>query len=124
MTTECFLTHGSNETRTMLIDIMLGRRYHRYAEGKYALPNDEKEQDRLDLAHHHALLLMKGNLYFAPISDKPQRILDCGTGTGIWVLDMADSFPSAQVTGVDLSPIQPKWSVTGGRFKVYITDAD
>lgn len=29
-----------------------GRRYHAYREGAYPLPNDEKEQNRLDLAHH------------------------------------------------------------------------
>ncbi|GLA47592.1 hypothetical protein AnigIFM63604_002270, partial [Aspergillus niger] len=26
-----------------------GRRYHSYHEGEYVLPNDEQEQDRLDL---------------------------------------------------------------------------
>lgn len=63
---------------------------------------------RLDLHHEILLIAWDEKLYGAPI-DKPQRILDVGTGTGIWAIDMADSFPSAEVIGTDLSPIQPRW---------------
>jgi hypothetical protein len=28
---------------------------------------------------------------------------------GIWAIDFADAFPSAEVLGVDLAPIQPEW---------------
>jgi len=64
-----------------------GRRYHAYREGAYPLPNDEKEQNRLDLAHHVFRLVLGGQLYRAPIQN-PQRILDIGTGTGIWAIEM------------------------------------
>jgi ubiquinone/menaquinone biosynthesis C-methylase UbiE len=37
----------------------------------------------------------------------PQRVLDVGTGTGIWAIDFADEFPHTTVSGTDLSPIQP-----------------
>jgi hypothetical protein len=30
---------------------------------------------------------------------------------GIWALDVGDQYPEAQVVGIDLSPIQPKWQV-------------
>lgn len=36
------------------------------------------------------LLLFKGELYTAPINENPQAILDLGTGTGIWAIDMAE----------------------------------
>ncbi|KAF7596052.1 hypothetical protein BBP40_003833 [Aspergillus hancockii] len=72
-------------------------------------PNDEEEQDRMDLAHHVYRLLLGGGLYLAPIRQDVQRVLDLGTGTGIWAIDFADEHPSAQVIGTDLSPIQPKW---------------
>jgi ubiquinone/menaquinone biosynthesis C-methylase UbiE len=95
-----------------------GRRYHRYSEGKYLLPNDESEQDRLDLYHFIHITVLNGKLHLADIGDSPHNILDCGTGTGIWALDMAEVFPSAQVIGVDLSPIQPEWVLPNCKFEV------
>jgi ubiquinone/menaquinone biosynthesis C-methylase UbiE len=84
-----------------------GRRYHSYRDGSYLLPNDEAEQDRLDLNHHIFCLVLGGQLFRAPIGRHPQRILDLGTGTGMWAMDAADDMPSAVVYGTDLSPIQP-----------------
>ncbi|KAI5798460.1 S-adenosyl-L-methionine-dependent methyltransferase [Pyronema domesticum] len=95
-----------------------GRRYHTYfGIDKNILPTDETEQDRLDLHHEIFLLLLRGSLFSAPIQN-PQRILDVGTGTGIWAIDMADEFPSAEVIGNDLSPIQPNWVPPNCRFEV------
>jgi SAM-dependent methyltransferase len=84
-----------------------GRRYHAYRDGSYLLPNDEKEQDRLDLNHHVFQLVLGGRLFLAPLDRHAQRILDIGTGTGLWAMDVADDMPSAVVYGTDLSPIQP-----------------
>lgn len=36
----------------------------------------------------------------------PKRILDIGTGSGNWAIEIADLFPNADVVGTDLSPIQ------------------
>lgn len=52
---------------------------------------------------------MGNKLHFAPIGDKPGKILDVGTGTGIWAIEMGDDYPSAEVIGTDLSPTQPSW---------------
>lgn len=65
----------------------------------------------MDMAYHSLLLMFDGKPFFAPV-ENPQRILDVGTGTGIWALDVGDQYPSAQVVGIDLSPIQPRWYVT------------
>lgn len=70
-------------------------------------PNDENAQDNLDLFHHIFALTLHGRLFLAPIGPNPQRVLDLGTGTGIWAIDFADQFPSASVVATDLSPIQP-----------------
>jgi len=83
-----------------------GRRYHGYQAGKYAFPNDEDELDRMDLENHLFSLLFEGRLHWAPL-ENPQNIIDLGTGTGIWAIDVADKFPSARVIGTDLSPTQP-----------------
>ncbi|KAF8253316.1 S-adenosyl-L-methionine-dependent methyltransferase [Wilcoxina mikolae CBS 423.85] len=68
---------------------------------------------------HHEILLqvMKEKLFLAPLKD-PHRILDIGTGTGIWAIDVADKFPAAEVIGTDLSPIQPAWVPPNCKFEV------
>ena len=99
-----------------------GRRYHSYREGSYPLPNDESEQERLDLLHHIFKLMLDGELFRAPLPPDPHRVLDFGTGTGIWAMDFADQFPSAEVVGTDLSPIQPMWVQPNCRF--YVDDVE
>ncbi|KAF6809343.1 methyltransferase domain-containing protein [Colletotrichum plurivorum] len=84
-----------------------GRTYHRYKEGKYSYPNDERESDRLDLQHHQYLLSLHGKLGLAPPNEedsKVKRVLDVGTGTGIWAIDFGELHPDAEVLGMDLSP--------------------
>jgi SAM-dependent methyltransferase len=65
--------------------------------------------------------MIRGNLFIAPIG-KPQRVLDLGTGTGIWSIDFADEFPGALVIGVDLSPIQP--AAVPPNCKFYVDDIE
>ncbi|KAJ9130521.1 Methyltransferase domain-containing protein [Pleurostoma richardsiae] len=101
-----------------------GRRYHAYRQGEYVLPNDEMEQERLDLQHHIWRLLLGGSLYTAPLAEYERehgsdiRILDLGCGTGIWAIDTADELSNATVLGVDLSPIQPEWVPPNCKFYV------
>ncbi|KAK5655087.1 hypothetical protein OQA88_5986 [Cercophora sp. LCS_1] len=75
-----------------------GRRYHAYRAGKYLLPNGASEQERLDMT--------------------PRRILDIGTGTGVWAIEIANAHPSSRVIGTDLSPIQPAWTPPNASFQV------
>ncbi|KAF8246547.1 S-adenosyl-L-methionine-dependent methyltransferase [Wilcoxina mikolae CBS 423.85] len=101
-----------------------GRRYHAYfGVDKNLMPTDEKEQDRLDMHHEIMLQLLGGKLHLAPI-DAPQKILDIGTGTGIWAIDVADTYPSAEVVGTDLSPIQPVWVPPNCKFEVDDAEKD
>ncbi|KAK8053101.1 hypothetical protein PG996_012402 [Apiospora saccharicola] len=84
-----------------------GRLYHGYKEGKYFLPNDAAEQDRLDLQHQAFKVLLGDKLFLAPIHE-PRYVLDIGTGTGIWAIDFAREHPQSHVVGTDLSKIQPE----------------
>ncbi|GAW21143.1 hypothetical protein ANO14919_106600 [Xylariales sp. No.14919] len=95
-----------------------GRRYHRFRHGRYPIPNDEHEQNREDMLHAMMLEATDGRLFFAPISKNPLKILDLGTGTGIWAIEIADKYPSAEVAGVDLSPIQPIWIPANCKFMI------
>ena len=70
------------------------------------------------MLHHIYLLLQSGHLHTAPISE-PQKVLDLGTGTGIWALDFAEfvfralytlklltvcsEFPGSEVLGISNS---------------------
>lgn len=83
-----------------------GRTYHSFRRGKYCMPNDEGELDRMDIHYHTMRLIMKGRHWLAPIQF-PRMILDVGAGTGIWGMDVADDHEEAQVIGIDLSPTQP-----------------
>ncbi|CAJ2505431.1 Uu.00g128250.m01.CDS01 [Anthostomella pinea] len=84
-----------------------GRRYHSYREGRYALPNDEIEQHREEVMHILVMDILDNNLFLAPMSEPPTKIMDLATGVGLWAVEMGDRFPDATILGVDLSPIQP-----------------
>ncbi|PSN62667.1 S-adenosyl-L-methionine-dependent methyltransferase [Corynespora cassiicola Philippines] len=94
-----------------------GRTYHRYQAGSYPFPNDAYENERLDLQYEILKVLFKGRNFFAPLKD-PKRILDIGTGTGKWAIEMGNTFPNAEVTGTDLSPIQPEWVPNNVKFVI------
>ncbi|CAG7923819.1 unnamed protein product [Penicillium olsonii] len=104
-----------------------GRRYHSYHEGEYVLPNDEREQDRLDLTHHIYNLLLKGELIRAPVTS-PQRVLDLGTGTGIWAMDFAEVPPNCRF---EVDDFEQSWShhqpfdfIHGRELEGFIRDHD
>jgi len=86
-----------------------GRKYHGYRKGSYMYPCDEvskeftsekneltypsqQEMDRMDIFHKFFQVARHEALHTAPFTpnyDGP-RILDIGTGTGIWAIDMAE----------------------------------
>lgn len=95
-----------------------GRTYHAYRDGVYWGPNDELAKEHNDLAHALFTKTFEGKLFLAPLSKDISHVLDIGTGTGIWAIDVADEFPAAVVIGTDLSPIQPNLVPTNLRFEI------
>lgn len=100
-----------------------GRTYHAYHQGKYQLPNDVDEQSRIEVKYHAIRLALKNTLFYAPIKH-PQSILDVGTGTGLWAIDVADAQPQASVIGTDLSPIMTNLVPPNLEFEIHDADED
>ncbi|EQB50563.1 hypothetical protein CGLO_09984 [Colletotrichum gloeosporioides Cg-14] len=98
-----------------------GRTYHFYKEGKYVMPNDDRESDRLDAQHRIMIHTLGGWLGLAPPCDpeaKVGRVLDVGTGTGIWAADFSAVHPEADVLGMDLSAPQIEIAPDNVRFEI------
>ncbi|ELR03727.1 hypothetical protein GMDG_06360 [Pseudogymnoascus destructans 20631-21] len=82
----------------------------------------------MDKCHAKYYAMLEKKRFFAPIESNPQKILDLGCGTGIWCIDVANEYPSAevlpargtfltsQVIGVTLHP----HSLTGNFHTTYV----
>ncbi|KAH7214594.1 S-adenosyl-L-methionine-dependent methyltransferase [Fusarium oxysporum] len=82
---------------------------------EYFTPNDEQQRDSIDITHHVLSLLLDGKPTLVPLKDsiqvsgtsghrnargyvdKLKRVLDVGTGTGIWAIDFADEHPNVEL---------------------------
>lgn len=101
----------------------------------YGLPHDDKELNRLDL-QHEAVKIVFGDLNICkdqvdnvldPL-DGQRRVLDLGSGTGVWCIEMAEMYPHANILGVDIklqeqSNLPPNcvfeiWDVNSGMYHV------
>ncbi|KAK0745700.1 S-adenosyl-L-methionine-dependent methyltransferase [Schizothecium vesticola] len=97
-----------------------GRTYHsdKNTNAEYWTPNDDRMANAEDIIHHCITLAQDGKLFQAPLKPDIQRVLDVGTGSGIWAIDFADQFPTASVIGTDLSPSQPTWVPPNLKFEI------
>ncbi len=69
----------------------------------YLLPHDLSEYNRLEFQHFFLKGVLRAD-YLAPL-ERPAAILDVGCGTGRWVIEMAQRFSEARVTGIDVAPV-------------------
>lgn len=68
-------------------------------------------------------MVLDGELFTAPLDrSNLGRVLDVGTGTGIWALELAEDHTEAMIIGTDISPIQPQWVPPNCYF--YVDDAE
>ncbi|KAG5928432.1 hypothetical protein E4U42_000635 [Claviceps africana] len=93
-----------------------GRYYSKVMPRKYLWPIDEKAQDGMDILHKFYLELKNGHLFESPLkkgSKRTLRVLDLGTGTSIWAIDVATNARSVstplEVMAIDVNMIQPQF---------------
>ena len=74
------------------------------------MPNDDMEQMRLALIHQVCLHVLNGDITTVQL-EKPNQVLDIGTGTGEWAIRFAEMYPECEVVGTDISAIAETKSV-------------
>jgi hypothetical protein len=80
-----------------------GFRLHRKKDCPYPLPSDPTGMDKLNL-QHDGIQHATRKRYFAPL-DGPRHAIDIGTGSGRWILEMAEEFPECHFLGIDITPL-------------------
>ncbi|KAF8992243.1 S-adenosyl-L-methionine-dependent methyltransferase [Cyathus striatus] len=75
-----------------------------YPGARYVIPSDSEEKQRLIRQHFLLKRVFKGNNLLAPVDLKDgDKVLEIGTGTGIWLMDFATSIPDTiQLYGTDI----------------------
>ncbi|KAK5662632.1 hypothetical protein OQA88_8546 [Cercophora sp. LCS_1] len=107
--------------------------HHRQRNGRSVHGNDDGyhflggkgEEKRLDLQHHIWYLTISGNLGLAPPlrgASTISRVLDLGTGTGIWAIDFAEEHSKTEVTAIDIKEPKPPFCPPNVTFRTMSYD--
>ncbi|KAK4644405.1 hypothetical protein QC761_304520 [Podospora bellae-mahoneyi] len=82
-----------------------GRDFQRYAveNSIYFAPVDDDEIERLHYQHELFNMVFENRLIFPPVP-RPRRILECGSGSGAWAIEVAEQYPECEVIGLDIYP--------------------
>ncbi|KAG8911011.1 hypothetical protein FRC01_005981, partial [Tulasnella sp. 417] len=103
------------------VQIANDRTFSKQAGSLYSLPTDRKEHNRLDFQHEIMRLLLDDSIYPNPDvvdnaltaeANPTPNIVDLGTGSGVWAMEMARKFPHSKVLACDIVlPEYPKESI-------------
>ncbi|KAF7295429.1 S-adenosyl-L-methionine-dependent methyltransferase [Mycena indigotica] len=84
-------------------DHTTARQFQQWTGSSYPLPADAKEKERLQLQHDAIKKLYEDRILLAPVDlDKKASVLETGTGSGIWVVDLAGRKSNIDIVAVDI----------------------
>lgn len=91
------------------------RLFPSHGDPPYPFPVDGDEQNRMN-DQHDLLRELLGSNYVAPVRDllvqrsqqRQIKVLDLCTGTGKWVVEMAEEFPHVKFNALDIVPISTR----------------
>ncbi|KAI0673225.1 S-adenosyl-L-methionine-dependent methyltransferase [Trametes maxima] len=102
-----------------------GRLFHSHGSSPYPLPVDAEEQQRQN-GLNELLRKLIGDFSVGPAREllaltpgEQRRVVDLGTGTGQWVLDVAREFPHVRFYGVDIVPIATRYPPPNVIFEMH-----
>ncbi|KAK0649060.1 S-adenosyl-L-methionine-dependent methyltransferase [Cercophora newfieldiana] len=95
-----------------------GRPYKVTETTEYWAPVDAVQNSAFDILHNAQLIALDNKLFQSPLGDELGKVLEIGTGTGMWVVDLAHQYPTASVTGTDITATQPAWIPPNSTFVV------
>lgn len=102
--------------RRLLVRIATQRRHHYLTLPRG--PSDDQQFETMDAGHLFYLLMESEHdnpLFRSPLMS-PTYILDIGTGTGTFAVDVADKFPDGQ-SAMDVSPGNPSTDFSSDRLR-------
>ncbi|KAF8624066.1 hypothetical protein AX15_006078 [Amanita polypyramis BW_CC] len=102
-----------------------GTLFHSVENAPYPLPFDGHEQRRQKMMHKLLYQLLHAHCA-GPVSEAltwnagehGRNVLDLGTGTGKWVMDMGRTFPNSIFIGVDIVPIATRYPLENTQFEI------
>ncbi|KAF7295427.1 S-adenosyl-L-methionine-dependent methyltransferase [Mycena indigotica] len=95
-------------------DHITARHFHQWTGSSYPLPADAREKERLQLQHDAVKHMYEDRIILAPVEfNEEAKVLDIGTGSGTWAVELATNTPYIEITAIDieagcLPPVLPE----------------